>query len=550
MKIIHPETPLESRSEGLGYLNQVSHEPGQLVMATYRTPGDHLDAIIAMGLLDGPGPGHYTILSVSGLQIISGIFTSESDIPDSSTLINGEVWLWQEAVTNDLYWVYLNIDSREIEPVSPEVYYRVVSLSDMSVYWIYQGSFEKVDNYYSRSDTDALLNQTLASAETITEVAKSDLLGFLDSISQAIGLGPDFGYPGTIQGASSMTDADRILGSRIESLRQTVTGTLDRITALETEFSPDQTGQTKLDKVWDWYDSTVKAPTYDISWSILEPGVPSVGTTVTLLVTYTWSNSRSTEIYLGTQTKTLSSVGLGPDMGTYTWIEPVTVYQDLVLEAGFTGVPGSVSTYTPETKPVVREIITTVESQGTWLDPNQDSLIYTVRFAGTGLSGIGEGTEICVIEDDQKVYVQTQSSQDTQEYTCTRTIQDIPWVSLENRWSDLRTTKTIWPIWYILGSRLESPVTTRACYLGSPEIMIGPITFDAPETLTILLPPSFGDPEITVIPEGYQTGIPSRGEFINPGTIRYRGKVYNQLTFRDIGIGTYSFKIDGLQITQ
>lgn len=88
-------------------------------MATYRTSTDSLDAILALGILEGVGPGHYTVLSVSGLQIISGIFTSASDIPDSSTLINGEVWLWQEAVTNDLYWVYLNVDSREIEPVNP-----------------------------------------------------------------------------------------------------------------------------------------------------------------------------------------------------------------------------------------------------------------------------------------------------------------------------------------------------------------------------------------------------------------------------------------------
>lgn len=550
MKIIHPETPLESRSEGLGYLNQVSHKPGQLVMATYRTSTDSLDAILALGILEGVGPGHYTVLSVSGLQIISGIFTSASDVPDSSTLINGEVWLWQEAVTNDLYWVYLNVDSREIEPVNPEIYYRVVSLSDMSVYWVYQGSFEKVDNYYSRSDTDSLLTETLESAKTFTEETRAGIMEILSDISLASGLGEDHEYPGTIQGARSLADADRILQSRLEALGGTVSGSLDRLGLLETELATDQTGLTRLDKVWNWYDSIVKAPSYGISWEILEPGVPSVGTTVTLLVTYTWSYSESPEIYLGDQTKTLGSLGLGTETGRYVWIEPVTVTQGLVLEAGFTGVPGSAKEYAFETKPVSREIIVTIGSRGTWLDPDQESLSYTVTFTGSGLSGTGTGTEICVIENNQKIYVQTQSSQDVQEYVCNRTVPGIPWISLENRWSEIRTVKTIWPVWYVIGNDLGNPELARACYpVPGQELSIGPLNFDVPKTLTLLLPPSYGDPAITVVPTGH-AGIPSRGEFDNPGTTQYRGKTYNQLTFRDIGIGTYSFIIDGLQITE
>lgn len=550
MNIIHPETPLESRSEGLGYLNQVSHKPGQLVMATYRTSTDSLDAILALGILDGPGPGHYTVLSVSGLQIISGIFTSASDIPDSSTLINGEVWLWQEAVTNDLYWVYLNVDSREIEPVNPEIYYRVVSLSDMSVYWVYQGSFEKVDNYYSRSDTDSLLGETLESAKSFTEETRAGIMEILRSISLAAGLTENHEYPGTIQGARSLADADRILQSRLETLRETVLSSLEHLSLLESELAPDQTGLTRLDKVWNWYDSIVKAPSYGISWEILEPGVPSVGTTVTLLVTYTWSYSESHEIYLGDQTKTLGSLGLGTETGRYVWIEPVLVTQGLTLEAGFVGVPGSAKEYAFETKPVSREITVSIGSQGTWLDPDQESLSYTVTFTGSGLSGVGTGTEICVIENNQKIYVQTQSSQDVQEYVCTRTVPGIPWISLENRWSEIRTVKTIWPVWYVLGDDLGNPELTRACYPGpGQELTIGPIEFDVPKTLTLLLPPSYGDPAITVVPTGH-AGIPSRGEFDNPGTTQYRGKTYNQLTFRDIGIGTYSFIIDGLQITE
>lgn len=550
MKIIHPETPLESRSEGLGYLNQVSHKPGQLVMATYRTSDDNLDAILALGILDGVGPGHYTVLSVSGLQIISGIFTSASDIPDSSTLINGEVWLWQEAVTNDLYWVYLNVDSREIEPVNPEIYYRVVSLSDMSVYWVYQGSFEKVDNYYSRSDTDSLLMETLESAKSFTEETRAGIMGILDNIRLAAGLPETYQYPGTIRGAQSLADADRILQSRLEALMGTVSGSLERLGLLETELAPDQTGLTRLDKVWNWYDSIVRAPSYGISWEILEPGVPSVGTTVTLLVTYTWSYSESPEIYLGTQTKTLGSLGLGTETGRYVWIEPVTVTQGLTLEAGFVGVPGSAKEYEFETKPVSREITVSIGSQGTWLDPDQESLSYTVTFTGSGLSGTGTGTEICVIENNQKIYVQTQSSQDVQEYVCTRTVPEIPWISLENRWSEIRTVKTIWPVWYVIGNDLGNPELARACYpVPGQELVVGPLNFDVPKTLTLLLPPSYGDPAITVVPTGH-AGIPSRGEFDNPGTTQYRGKIYNQLTFRDIGIGTYSFIIDGLQITE
>ena len=119
--------------EALVYINNIPHKKGQPVMLLYCIDENNVDSILALGIEDGVGPDSYKIISVSGIKVISGIITSEEELPDSSTLVNSETYVYRETITNDLYWIFLDQTHREVAPIDPNIYYRVYSLADKQI---------------------------------------------------------------------------------------------------------------------------------------------------------------------------------------------------------------------------------------------------------------------------------------------------------------------------------------------------------------------------------------------------------------------------------
>jgi hypothetical protein len=288
IKIKRSSEIFQSEREAVAFLARTPHQPGQPVLVRYWTSETEIDAILAVGTQTGIGPGTYTIVSIGGIKVISGIITSERDLPDASTLVNGEVWLYQEPVTHDLYWIYLYMNTREVTPVNPEINYQVFCLSDNYEYRLYGGALDKSNNYYSRDTVDQKINDVLLEISRTSEELSESISSGFQRVSET--LGTTSGYTGTIPGATNFDDADRILQSRISQTSQTLQGLSNRVSDLEREFTSDSENlDSRLDQIWNWYDSMTHPPMTTTSWTKKDTRKLRRGTQHTYTVTFEWS---------------------------------------------------------------------------------------------------------------------------------------------------------------------------------------------------------------------------------------------------------------------
>lgn len=236
IKIKRSGDVFQSEREAIAFLSRTPHQPGQPVLVRYWASDTKTDAILAVGTQTGFGPGTYTIVSTGGIRVVSGIVTTDNELPDASMLVNGETWLYQEPATYDLYWIYLYEDTREVTPVDPGINYRVFCLSDNSEYWLYGGSLEKANNYYSRDAIDRKIEELLEKFNGSLDDLSRETGRRFTKISEALGTDSSLSYTGTIPGASSFDDADRILGSRITQASQSLQGLSNRVSDIEKEL--------------------------------------------------------------------------------------------------------------------------------------------------------------------------------------------------------------------------------------------------------------------------------------------------------------------------
>ena len=108
----------DSLAEVLELLGSSYIKEGEEVILRYRTGPDSIDALVAVGTKTGIGPGCFSILGTSGVQIV--IFVS--DLPDASNLKNGQLYIWTESPDGIIYKIYLNETIRVAEPVTTEMF--------------------------------------------------------------------------------------------------------------------------------------------------------------------------------------------------------------------------------------------------------------------------------------------------------------------------------------------------------------------------------------------------------------------------------------------
>lgn len=134
-----------SLAEVLELLGNSYIKEGEEVKFKYRTGPNSVDMLIAVGTKTGIGPGCYTILSTSGVQIVK--FTSE--LPDASNLKNGQLYIWTGSPDQTIYKVYLEGATRVSEPVTSEIF---VQDSSGTKFYVTSSTVKRFSDLMTRQD--------------------------------------------------------------------------------------------------------------------------------------------------------------------------------------------------------------------------------------------------------------------------------------------------------------------------------------------------------------------------------------------------------------
>lgn len=135
-------------------LNMCNHLVGQPVMVRYYVDENQTetDTLFAIGIKDGVGEDCYKVISLGGLNIITGVLY---ELPDVSALTHGELYLYQDSETKNWYYVYALNNERQIEPISGD--YAFANLDDKYTWFYKNGVLKREDDFYTKSETDNLL---------------------------------------------------------------------------------------------------------------------------------------------------------------------------------------------------------------------------------------------------------------------------------------------------------------------------------------------------------------------------------------------------------
>lgn len=125
----------ESRQIALLHLMEdVTHIVGQPVMVSYykNSQKTEIDTIVAIGIGNGKGKNCFRVITTGQFILIWDIVYS---LPDVSSLIHGEVYLYNDRTAETWYMVYSNDGIyRDIDPITEETKF-YIRLTDNSI-WV------------------------------------------------------------------------------------------------------------------------------------------------------------------------------------------------------------------------------------------------------------------------------------------------------------------------------------------------------------------------------------------------------------------------------
>ena len=150
----------ESRQIALLHLMEdVTHVVGQPVMISYykNSQKTEIDTIVAIGIGNGKGKNCFKVITTGQFILIWDIVYS---LPDVSSLVHGEVYLYNDRTAKIWYMVYSNEGVyRKIEPITEEPKF-YIRLTDNSL-WV-SGSdliVKPLADFYSKTEIDAIVSQ-------------------------------------------------------------------------------------------------------------------------------------------------------------------------------------------------------------------------------------------------------------------------------------------------------------------------------------------------------------------------------------------------------
>ena len=113
--MINTKKTYESFEEAFNLLNRSFVKKDEKILLHYYADEEHndIDVLVAVGTKDGIGPGSYSIISSGSKEVVTFV----TELPDSSTLKTGEVYIWTNQENHKNYRVYLHRRERQIDPI-------------------------------------------------------------------------------------------------------------------------------------------------------------------------------------------------------------------------------------------------------------------------------------------------------------------------------------------------------------------------------------------------------------------------------------------------
>jgi hypothetical protein len=159
-----------SLSEVLEVLNSSYIKEGEeAILRYYETGTSSIEALVAIGTKTGIGPGCYTILSTSGVQIVTFV----SELPDASDLKNGQLYIWTGSSDQTIYKVYLEGTTRVSEPVTSEIF---VQDSSGTKFYVNSSTIKRFSDLMTLQDFEAgskMMFLTQSEYEALPEVTRT-----------------------------------------------------------------------------------------------------------------------------------------------------------------------------------------------------------------------------------------------------------------------------------------------------------------------------------------------------------------------------------------
>lgn len=185
IKIHRSSEIYESPRLALLSLTSIKHYPGQLIQSRYWTNPEHteLSSVFAIGTKEGTGDDCFEVVSLGSKEVVTKI---TEELPDVSSLVHGETYIWQH--DGKIYRVYrsLQTNGRKIDEVTEESG-KYLNIADGYTWYLKKGKlFREDENPDIKEVGDSFEKKLSEFKKTAVEKVKDDFRDTLDEINSRI----------------------------------------------------------------------------------------------------------------------------------------------------------------------------------------------------------------------------------------------------------------------------------------------------------------------------------------------------------------------------
>lgn len=136
----------------------VDHFVGQPVLVRYFEDAAHtkINAVFVLGIKNGRGRDCYRVISLGEYFIVRNVVFSLADV---SSLVHGEIYVYQDPNTKEVNKVFEINGVRQIEPIPFGENYIFLSIEDNYIWYLKDGNLRREDDFYSISDIDLKIKE-------------------------------------------------------------------------------------------------------------------------------------------------------------------------------------------------------------------------------------------------------------------------------------------------------------------------------------------------------------------------------------------------------
>lgn len=146
----------KSREIAILRLNMAQHLIGQPIMVRYYIDENQTetDTIFAIGIKNGTGEDCYKVISLGGLNLINDVVY---ELPDVSSLVHGELYLYKDKDDNDKWKYVYSIDNeRQLEEITGGPYV-FVNIRDKYRWFYNEGILKREDDFYGKEEISVII---------------------------------------------------------------------------------------------------------------------------------------------------------------------------------------------------------------------------------------------------------------------------------------------------------------------------------------------------------------------------------------------------------